>query len=460
MGSGEDVLERARQLRLDGLAHNSAGRPHRAARSLRAALALLPPLDAPADREVDVVRVGCLLTLAMSALATDGFEVASERLEEARVLAGDDPELLARYRCQHGNVLGRTGHFAAAIGELEVVLSEPGWFTPQERAATLLNRGMVNFELGRPDQAERDFAAAAALARESGDARYEFMAEHNRGYAKYLSGDLPGALAAMAAAELSTADVFRGPSLYDLARVLQEVGLLEESLATLDKAQAACRPREHRMLRAEIDLERARILRLTGDFDEARACARAARARFVAVGAKGLAAQADLVVLDSQLSRRRHLDRVLEGALASEQVAAELGDAELRARSIIVAAEAAALLARPSAARTALRRYPGEAFGLVVDLRHDYAEAVTDIAAGRSPRRRLAKAAATLAASQSTSASLESRAARKVLSLRLAELDLGLAVSHGPREVLSTLDRWSSLGLPPCSRQRMNVSRN
>ncbi|HEY3338196.1 MAG TPA: CHAT domain-containing protein [Propionicimonas sp.] len=448
MGPGKDVLERARQLRLAGLAHNSAGRPHRAARSLRAALALLPPLDAPADRDTDVVRVACLLTLAMSALATDGFEEATARLEEARVLAGNDPELVARYRCQRGNVLGRTGHFAAAIGELDVVMSEPVWFTTQERAATLMNRGMVNFELGRPDQAEPDFAAAAALARESGDPRYEFMAEHNRGYAKYLSGDLPGALAAMAAAELSPADVFRGPSLYDLARVLQEVGLLDESLEVLDRAQAACRPREHRMLRAEIDLERARILRLTGDFDEARAAARAARTRFVGLGAKGLAAQAELVVLDCELSRRRRLDRVLSGALASEQVAAELGDAELRARSIIVAAESAVLLGRPEDARSALHRYPSDAFGLVVGLRHDYAEAVTDIASGRSPRRRLSAAAAALAGSQSTSASLESRAARKVLSLRLTELDLDLAVGRGPLDVLSALDRWSSLGLP------------
>lgn len=420
----------------------------RAARTLRTALSLLPPVDAPAPREVDVVRVSCLLTLALSELATGGLVAAEPHLADARRIAGDDPELLARWRCQRGNILGRCGDFATAAAELAVVVDEPQWFTTVERCAMLLNRGMVFVELGRPEEAAAAFRGASALAAEAGDPRHLFMAEHNLGYALYLTGDLPAALATMAAAEEMPADVFRGPSLLDLGRVLGEAGLLDEALSALDRARRACRPRQDQLLRAEIDLERARILRLAGEVAEAAAAARASRERFARLGAAAPAARADLTVLDCALSRGRGLARVLDGALADEAVAVDLGDAELRARSIAVAAEAAARLGRPDVARAALRRYPSDSFGLVVHLRHAYAAALTDVASGRSPGRRLAAAASDLAASQAVSASLDSRAARKVLSLRLAGLDTALAVGRGPGAVLASLERWSSRGLP------------
>ncbi len=444
----EDVLARARELRLAGLADNSAGRPVRAARTLRAALKLLPPLADPADREVDAVRVACLLTLAMAELLTTGLDSATSRLAEARALAGDDPELVARCRCQRGIVLLRVGDFAKAAGELDVVVSEPHWFTVPERAAIMLNRAVISFELGRPAAAEPQYAAAVRLAAEAGDDRLLFMAEHNRGYARYLTGDLPGALAAMAAAEELEADVFRGPSLFALARVLGEAGLLDQAIETLDRAQTVCRPQVDRILRAEIARERAVLLRLTGEFDDAARAARAARAAFHRLGAPGPEAAAALIALDCDLSRGRRLPDVLAGALTNEALARELGDSDLVARSIAVAAEAAARLDRPEVARAALRRFPRDFHGLVVHLRHVYAAAVTDLAAGIRPRRRLAAAATDLASSQATSGSLDSRAARKVLSLRLAGLDLDLAVDRGPTDVLRTLERWSSMGLP------------
>lgn len=444
----EEALVRARELRLAGLAHNSAGRPVRAAQLLRTALSGLPPLDSPADPATDAVRVSCLLTLALTELVTSGLDAAQAVLADARRLAGDEPELIARYRCQRGHILGRSGDFATAAAELRVVIDEPGWFTALEKSTSHLTLGMISFELGRPDDAADHFSTAASLAREAGDARHEFMAEHNRGYALYLTGDLPGALAAMAAAEAIPADVFRGPSLFDLARVLGEAGLLDDAIEMLDRAQAMCRPRVDRILRAEIDRERAQLLRLTGGFDEAAAAARGSRMRFRRLGAPGPLARAGLIILDCDLSRRRRLPHVLDGALGLERVARELGDGDLIARSIAVAAEAAARLGRPDEARAALQRYPRQSHGLVIHLRHVYAAAITDVASGRSPRPRLTRAAADLAASQAVSASLDSRAARKVLSLRLADLDLDLAVRRGPSDVLRTLERWTSLGLP------------
>ena len=62
-----------------------------------------------AARDVDSVRVACLLTLAASELPTSGLPGALPLLEEARRIAGDDAELLARWRCQRGMVLGRSG---------------------------------------------------------------------------------------------------------------------------------------------------------------------------------------------------------------------------------------------------------------------------------------------------------------------------------------------------------------
>ncbi len=388
--------------------------------------------------------MACLLTLAMAELLLAGLEAATSRLEEAAQVAGTDPELTARCRCQRGMVLVRTSDFAQAARELDGV--DLQWFTVRERAAIWVNRGVISFELGRPAEAEPAYAAAAELAAEAGDDQLLYMAEFNRGYASYLTGDLPGALSRMAAAEAMDADVYRGASLFALARVLGEAGLLDQALETLDRAQAASLQGD-RILRAEIDRERAVLLRLTGEYAEAARAARAARNAFHRLGAPDPEAAAGLIALDCDLSRGRRLPEVLVGALEHEKRAREFGDSDLIARSIAVAAEAASRLGQPDVASAALRRYPRESHGLVIHLRHVYAAAITDLAAGRTPRRRLTTAAADLASSQATSGSLDSRAARKVLSLRLAALDVGLAVDKGPTDVLRTLERWAT-GLP------------
>jgi tetratricopeptide (TPR) repeat protein len=250
----------------------------------------------------------------------------------------------------------------------------------------------------------------------------------------------------MAAAEAVDADVYRAKSLFALARVLGEAGLLDQALETLDRAQAASRQGD-RIMRAEIDRERAVLLRLTGEFTDAARAARRAGAVFHRLGASDHEAAAALIALDCDLSRGRRLPAVLVGASALEILAREFGDTDLVARSIAVSAEAASRLGHPEVAREALRRSPRGSHGLVIHLRHVYAAAVTDLAAGHSPRRRLAAAASDLASSQATSGSLDSRAARKVLSLRLAALDIGIAVGNGPADVLRTLERWAT-GLP------------
>ncbi|MCC6498189.1 MAG: CHAT domain-containing protein [Propionibacteriaceae bacterium] len=443
-----DGLDRARSLRAEAVSENLAGRPRRAMATLSRALRLVPPPDQPATAAENAVRVACLLTLAVAEYQLGGLPAAQTRLDEARLLAGGEPELVARWRCQRGLILGRSGDLATAAAELAVVVEEPQWFTPLEQCTIRLNRGMVFQWLGRPGEAAAEFEAAAELARDGGDDRQAFMAQHNRGYALYLTGDLPGALATMAVADRMDADVFRGTALYDRGLVLHEAGLLDEAVAALDQARAACRPGQDRLLRAEVDMQRARTLLLAGEYAESAASARSARRRFRRLGMAGPAAQSDLIVRDADLATGRRLQQAATAAAEDERVAVDLGDPELRARAVVVAAEAAARLGRPEEARLALRRYPNASFGLVLNLRLAYATAVANLAAGRSPRRQLAAAASALAASQAASASLDSRAARKVLSLRLAQLDIDLAVQRGPTDVLTTLERWSSLGLP------------
>lgn len=442
------VLARARELRLAGLADVSAGRAARAARTLRAALDLLPG-DGSGPPEVVEVRVSCLLTLALAEAAARGPAAAGPRLAEAFSLAGDDPCLVARCRCQRGVLLLRSGDFAGARADLTAAGSAAACFTLRERAVIGVNLGVIAFELGRPAEADAADTEAVELAAAADDPQLLFMAQHNQGYHRYLSGDLPGALDSMAAAEQSPADVFRGTSLFDLARVLGEAGLLDQALEALDRAAAVCRPRVDRMLRAEIERERAVLLRLAGELDAAARAARSARARFRRLGVSGPAAVASLIALDCDLGRGRRLPAVLRGATAVEAVARSLGDTDLVARSITVTAEAASRLVQPDLAGAALRRYPPDSHGLVLHLRHAYAAALAAEAAGRSPRRLLVGAAADLAASRAVSSSLDSRAARKVLALRLEALDVGRAVRRGPTEVLAALERWSSLGLPP-----------
>ena len=444
----EQTLARANELRRRAVGENSAGRPSQAVRSLHAALKLLPPLTKPASHAVDLVRVSCLLTLAVAEYARAGWAGAEPLLRQADVLAADDPELRARWRAQHGLILGRSGSLAEAVAELSVVRTEPGWFTDLERCSIMLNQGAAFLELGMPAEAIESYDAVIEIAAGGGYVRQLFMARHNRGFAHYLADDLPGALTEIAAAAAMDADVHRGTSLRDLGRVLHESGLLDEAREALDQAEATCTRREDRLLRADINLERARVLRLTGDLAQAAMAGRAARSAYRDMGSELLATRAHLTVLDCDLSLGRRLPLVREEALASAVAAEATGDVDLWARSLCVSSEAAVRLGQIDNARSALAAFPTQPLGLVLRLRRAYSEVLTDLAQGsnRSARTRLRNAAREVGTSQAAAAGLESRAARAVLGVRLASLDLGLALRQGPGAVFETLERWSTAG--------------
>ncbi len=415
---------------------------------MKAALSLLPPLDQPATRDVDVVRIACLLTLAYVAMSGQGRGAAEAYLDAATELAGLDPEFRARCRVQSGLVHGRSGDLASASTELLLTRQERAWFTLLERCSLQLNRGNVLLALGRAAEAAASFDEAAALAESGGFDRQQFMARHNAGFARYLTGDLPGAISAITAAQEMDVDVERAPSLLDLGRVLHEAGLVDEALNTLDRAAAQCRARQEPLVMAEIDLERARVLRLADDIPAALAAARSSRDRMRRLGAHGLAVRAQATVLDCELMLSRGLARVSRSAVELAEDAAGRGDVDVQARSLVVAAEAYTRIGEPTMARQALESYPPSELGLVLRMRHAHAAVLTDLAENkvRSARARLMRAAAELGASQAGSAALDSRAARSVLTIRLARLDLGIALNQGPIPLLTALERWRSTG--------------
>ncbi len=437
-------LEAAEERRRRALADISAGRASRAVRLLAQALELAGNGD-----EARKVRVGCLLTLATARLQLVGVGGAMAALDDARSAAGDDLELITRWHTQRALVLGKSGDLAGAEAEFERVTPHLHFFSPHERCAILLNRGMVAVERGRPGDAVAIFHEGAALAAEAGLARQQFMALHNAGYAAYLTGDLPAALAGMDAADAIDADVFRGTALLDRGRVLYEAGLLDEALIVLGEARVACGRRGHPLTRGEIDLETARVLMLLGDPVAASRRARSARGVFGRAGATGWVARASATHVAARLAQGTRLGTVVPDIDHLIGHAEQAGDIDLLARAVCLGAELAVRMSDPDRAATLLARHPSGRLGLAADLTRSRAEAALALATDRPDRanRILVEAASALASSQAVSASLESRAARAVLGTELAKQHLGLALTAAdPSVTVTTLERWSVAG--------------
>ena len=163
------------------------------------------------SRERLELRCKTLITLALTELMLTGLEQAKARLAEAELIVDelDDSALRARLDYQRASIHGRVGDLAAAWDGLEGAVRRLDAFTPHEQCSVHLSRGMLAFELLRPQQALESFGAAARLAHDLGGVEQEFMARHNEGYAAYLLGEIPRSLAGMARAEQLDADVAR-----------------------------------------------------------------------------------------------------------------------------------------------------------------------------------------------------------------------------------------------------------
>src|SRR6476660_4808022 len=441
-----------------------AGRPVYAARALTAALDEIDRAagSAPSGERLEL-RCKTLITLALTEFMLSGLDAASARLAEAEELVDDlgDDRLRARLDYQRANIHGRVGDLASAWDGLEGAVRRLDAFTEREQCSVHLSRGMLAFELLRPQEALDSFGEAARLAHELGGAEQEFMARHNEGYAAYLLGDIPRSLAGMARAQELEADVVKGPARLDRAQVLLEAGLVKEAVEALHAGLESLQGDGHDQMRAEFELALARAHRLLGHLDLAAEAATSARETYGRLGATAWAAKAMLVGLLVDLDRQRRPRRDRErddpdatvalaaAATADEltETATELGDSELADSARVVAAQALLIAGDAAAANTRLLSLERVSTGSLSDeLDAAVVTAMTLVATGDvSPARRiLVRASRRLAAGQQGSASLDLRTARAVHGARLSELDLELAVPRGSASVLEALERWRS----------------
>jgi tetratricopeptide (TPR) repeat protein len=440
-------------LREQAAVENGAGRPERAVSVLVDALRRLDEVDAATrDGIAQTLRAKTLITLGLSQFLLEGVRAAEVRFAEAEriVEALGDAGLRARLDYQRANVAGRVGDLAGARAGLEGALRHLDAFSAREQCSVLLSRGMLAFEMSEPAVALEAFAGAARAARDGGFPQLEFMAAHNEGYAAYLLGDVPRALATMAAAVVDAPDVSLLPARLDRAHVLLEAGLIDETVEVLEAA-AGSPDAQQDQVAAELQLGLARAHRLAGDLGRARAAAERAVAGFDRVGAVGWAAKARLALVHVELDRLRRAP-VAASALAPLLAAADdvaatagrLGDTDLADSALVAATDAHLLAGRVDAARASLERVAGPGASLSGELDRAAAQASLHLASGEPvlARRVLGRAARGLAAGQEGSASLDLRSARALHGVRLARLDLALALRGGSAAVLEALDRW------------------
>lgn len=419
-----------------------------------------------------MLRCNVLITLALSELLTHSLPAAQARLVEAQAVAEElgDVGLMARVAFQRGTIHGRVGDLSTAWRELQVALARPDAFSLNEQVAMQLNQGMLSFELFRPHDALAAFVEAGRLASANGLDLQHRMARHNEGFALYLLGDLPRALAIMESAEDIVEDQWFGTEVLDRGRVLLEAGLVAEAVQVLTEG-AARTDGQNRHLRAEFDLELARAHRLQGRLDRAAAAAASSRAGYEEVGAAAWAAKARLTTISIDLDRHRRDRRSQRGPLAADatdvpgsgtaaalvaagrvadelaDTASGLGDAELARAATVTAAEAYLAGGDVDVARERIGTVGVVKHGsLVSDLSASgvQAEVLAASADAAGARRVLVRSARRLAAAQEGSASLDLRTATAVHGVRLARLDLRLALPRGPQAVLESLERWRS----------------
>jgi tetratricopeptide (TPR) repeat protein len=434
-----DTLVSARRALDAGLSANAGGRPGRAAASFRAALRVLDRAEPPGRSgamavsgagtsgggEPDWIRARALLGLVMSDFELRADLPAAHALlddaERLAVRAGADATKVA-VRGQRGLLLLRAGETTAALREHDRAAAGLEQADPVDACCILLNRGTLHLELGHVPAARADLAACVERAVALGDAQLEFKARHNLGYAEFLAGDLPRALATMAEAAAETGGVSLAVAHLDRAQVLLEAGLVTEADATLARAAELFRDQRLSFDLAQVELARSRCAVLLGSPTDALRLARAAQRRFRRRGNApwgARAAQAELrarldAAVAAGVSHRPTLLAVARDAAALRSAAdpatRDLGPAlrALEAQALVAAGRHAA------AAAAAGRLTGGEPLGVAVALRGVKAEIAFAVGRPAVARRHVAAGQALLAAQRRQLGSVEAVTAAAV----------------------------------------------
>ncbi len=444
--------ESPRDLWARAVAEGDRGHPLAAVRWGERALRRLQR-DTPADTEL---HARILLTLAYQKWLVGEVDTASDLLDLA---VSVDAEILPRVQANRGGFLlgskpaEAVRYFDEAIEGLERDRTADG---QEALAITLLNRGVLHMNAGRLQEAQADTDGAASVARRAGNDVVLFMATHNLGYVRFLSGNLPGALDTMASASEVMPAAATGVSAMDRARVLLSAGLRVEAGEFIDQAIASFTANrattdlvEALQVRAELDL-------LTGDPRAARAHAR--RAARIAAARSNERAALVIELLERRagaLNRRgkpsvaaARRDAVGAAELADRLLAADLPDDAREAR--LLQAEALLDAADPAGAAAALAasetRHDGPNVRprLALRLHTRLVEGRIDLATGRTAAglSQIRRGLDDLADFQARFGSQDLQSAAAVHGRELARLGLRTATDSGsPAAILQWLER-------------------
>lgn len=470
-GSVPPMVARAWDGLHDGLALADRGLPKAAVAVLSEALGLLADEGSP---EAGTVRARLLLALAMPQFEVDGDRAACDaRLTEALELARahDARSVVVAVHGQRALHALRSGepqpalaHFDAAIGLIDDA-------EPRDACILLLNRGSLHLDLGDLDAARADLGACAERAEAMGDAMLLFKSSHNLGYAEFLAGDLPQALAAMErAAEHHLpgvgVDMESLPvALLDRAQVLFESGLVGEADDRLARAAALFEERGLEQDLAEVEVLRARCALLSGRPQDAGRLVASAGRRFGDRGNEVWAGRARLIELRARLgaltaqaaASPHDLRTLAEEAEAFGRRAAQDGSgrvsADVGAGVGLVAAECRALLGDREAVEALLGSAARHPWGSIeARVRTAVVRALLELASGdrEAGVAVVREGQAVLGEYRAQFGSVEGVTASAVHGLRLAEVDVLAACATGvAAEVFDAAERGGAVFAGP-----------
>lgn len=349
---------------------------------------------------------------------------------------------------QRAGLHGRIGEWERTRELLESV-SLTAEVAPRTRCLLHLNLGLTYQFLGRYHDSDVRLRRAHQDALAHGFTDLAVAAIHNRGRLQMLLGNLPQALSLMTqareVAENAAPPVGYLPVGYlDQARVLAEVGLVDQALEALEEGEQAARAGGIAHDVAEADLERSRLALLRREHADARRHAARAERRFARASEGAWAVRASLLRLQAELLLGRNprataatLTELADGPALASAVGAE---------AAVLAAEANARvgqvdLARQQLARPEVRR----AASFPLRLQRSLAFAELHAAEERPDlmRRELRRGAHRLAVEQGRHTSIDSRTAAALHTGRLRDAHLDLAIATGsPAQVFDATELW------------------
>ncbi|MEP7091609.1 MAG: CHAT domain-containing protein [Nocardioidaceae bacterium] len=253
----------------------------------------------------DEPLLGLQYARVLIGLAASVFEVSGELdramalLDEAeRTAVENGPAgLTATIRGQRGVLLLRAGRTRQALVALDDAVALIDTAAPADQMMMLLNRGTLNMERGALPGADADFRRCVDIAAQCGDRELELRARHNLGYAEFLAGRIPRALATMDRAEQLNDGPPHPIGMLDRARVLREAGLVSDAERLLASAvELFGSGRLHQDV-AEAQLARAECALVEGETERARRLATTAERLFARRGNLRWRRRAELLVL-------------------------------------------------------------------------------------------------------------------------------------------------------------------